>query len=214
MDHLSDEGVDLLSIGFIGLQDLLNSQAAMSQITANKESLKVFGQGHEDWIHFLNTLQSFGEWLAVQVEERSDKDNGLFLTVQQQQLTRSRALTLLQLDTHPWRRHSCHFGPILVIIFELISIFIYFRDLKKGPALWVYIQGWERDYAGAHATAFTKKQFQQFHSMEETPKNLFLKDYALLMTAFAERSAEIVNMDWNQLKRCTESEPMDTDFSS
>ena len=32
------------------------------------------------------------------------------------------------------------------------------------------------------------------------------------MTAFAARSAELVNMDWNQLKRCTESGPSGKGF--
>lgn len=43
--------------------------------------------------------------------------------------------------------------------------------------------------------------------MEDTPNNLFLKVYASLMTSFAARSAELVGMDWKQLKRCTENGP-------
>ncbi len=45
MDDLSDdnlfddEGVDLLSLGSIGPEELLSSQTAVSQITGNKESL-------------------------------------------------------------------------------------------------------------------------------------------------------------------------------
>ena len=81
-----DEAVELLSLGSIGLEDLLQSQAELIPTNASVPILDI-GQHHQDWIHFLDTLapgsrkayenqiRLFAEWLALQTEHRSDEEN-------------------------------------------------------------------------------------------------------------------------------------------